>query len=208
MNFYSLKWKSISKRKVSLKHTTTHLVHKMTRIAMRNLHLMPRLHLILLLLVPLRLPVQTWQLLILLFLAFFRLWNMSSTKDSGSGSLAGKILVLKGTSNYHTWLESIQSFLMMLKVWCIADRTSKYPATGNDEVKNTWFNLDYQALGVIMLKKTFVPASQKHIILCLIPFPIPHWQILLNSTPHLDQLDNFIYLGKSWTSTWGGRCFG
>ena len=50
----------------------THLLHKVTQIAMRNLHLMPHLHLILLLLVPLWLPVQTWQLLILLFLAFFR----------------------------------------------------------------------------------------------------------------------------------------
>ena len=76
---------------------------------------------------------------------------MSSTKDSGSGSLAGKVLILEGTSNYHAWLESIQSFLMTLKVWRIADGTSKYPATGNDEVKNTWFDSDYQALGVISL---------------------------------------------------------
>ena len=76
---------------------------------------------------------------------------MSSTRDTGSGSLAGKVLVLEGTSNYHAWLESIQSFLMMLKVWCIVDGTSKYPATGTDEVKNTWFNSDYQALGVISL---------------------------------------------------------
>ena len=76
---------------------------------------------------------------------------MSSTKVSGSGSLAGKVLVLKGTSNYHTWLESIQSFLMTLKVWRIVDGTSKYPTTGTDEVKNTWFNSDYQALGVISL---------------------------------------------------------
>ena len=76
---------------------------------------------------------------------------MSSTKDSGSGSLAGKVLVLEGTSNYHAWLESIQSFLMTLKVWRIADGTSKYPTTGNDEVKNTWFDSDYQALGVISL---------------------------------------------------------
>ena len=76
---------------------------------------------------------------------------MSSTKDSGSGSLAGKVLVLEGTSNYHAWLESIQSFLMTLKVWRIADGTSKYPITGTDEVKNTWFDSDYQALGVISL---------------------------------------------------------
>ena len=76
---------------------------------------------------------------------------MSSTKDSGSGSLAGKVLVLEGTSNYHAWLESIQSFLMTLKVWRIADGTSKYPTTGTDEVKNTWFDSDYQALGVISL---------------------------------------------------------
>ena len=76
---------------------------------------------------------------------------MSSTKDSGSGSLAGKVLVLEGTSNYHAWLESIQSFLMTLKVWRIADGTSKYPTTGTDEVKNTWFDSDYQALSVISL---------------------------------------------------------
>ena len=76
---------------------------------------------------------------------------MSSTKDSGSGSLAGKVLILEGTSNYHAWLESIQSFFMMLKVWCIEDGTSKYPTTSNDEAKNTWFDLDYQALGVISL---------------------------------------------------------
>ena len=76
---------------------------------------------------------------------------MSSFKDSGSGSLAGKVLVLEGTSNYPTWLESIQSFLMMLKVWRIVDRTSKYPTTGNNEAKNTWFDSDYQALGVISL---------------------------------------------------------
>ena len=76
---------------------------------------------------------------------------MSSTKDSGSGSLTGKVLVLEGTSDYHTWLESIQFFLMTLKVWCIADRTSKYPTTGTDEVKNTWFDSDYQALDVISL---------------------------------------------------------
>ena len=86
MNSYSLKWNSILRRKVSLQHTMTHLVsrvkqasmklthllHKVTQIAMRNLHLIPHLHLILLLLVPLWLPVQTWQLLILLFLAVFK----------------------------------------------------------------------------------------------------------------------------------------
>ena len=76
---------------------------------------------------------------------------MSSTKDSGSGSLAGKVLILEGTSNYHAWLESIQSFLMTLKVWRIADGMSKYPATSTNEVKNTWFDSDYQALGVISL---------------------------------------------------------
>ena len=62
---------------------------------------------------------------------------MSFSKDSGTGSLAGKVLVLEGTSNYHTWLESIQSILMMLKVWRIADGTSKFPAASNDEAKNT-----------------------------------------------------------------------
>ena len=76
---------------------------------------------------------------------------MSSSKDSGSSSLTGKVLVLEGTSNYHTWLEFIQSVFMMLKVWHIADRTSLYPSTGTDEVKNTWLNSDYQALGVISL---------------------------------------------------------
>ena len=76
---------------------------------------------------------------------------MSSSKATGSGGLAGKVLILEGTSNYHPWLESIQSFLMMLKVWRIADGTSLYPTTGNNEVKNTWFDLDYQALGVISL---------------------------------------------------------
>ena len=76
---------------------------------------------------------------------------MSSSKDSGTGSLTGKVLVLEGTSNYHAWLESIQSFLMTLKVWRIVDGTSKFPATGNNEVKNTWYDLDYQALGVISL---------------------------------------------------------
>ena len=40
---------------------------------------------------------------------------------------------------------------MTLKVWCIVDGTSLYPTTGNDEVKNTWFDSDYQALGVILL---------------------------------------------------------
>ena len=76
---------------------------------------------------------------------------MSSSKDSGSGSLIGKVLVLEGTSKYHAWLESIQSFLMTLKVWRIADGMSLYPTTGTDEVRNTWFDLDYQALGVILL---------------------------------------------------------
>ena len=123
---------------------------------------------------------------------------MSSTKDSGSGSLAGKVLILEGTSNYHAWLESIQSFLMTLKVWRIADGTSKYPTTGNHEIKNTWFDSDYQALGVIcfMSRKTSIQASQKPITLHLIPFPILLWQTLLNFMPHLDQPDSFIYLGK------------
>ena len=143
MNYFSSKWNRTSKRKVSFQHTMTHLVsrvkqasmklthlfHKVTQIAMRNLYLMLCLHLILLLLVPLWLPDQTWQLLILLF---FRFLNMSTSKDSGPGSLAGKVLILEGTSNYHTCLESIQLFLMTLKVWCIVNRTSLYPSIGTD----------------------------------------------------------------------------
>ena len=74
---------------------------------------------------------------------------MSSSKDFGSGGLTGKVLVLEGTSNHHAWLESIQSFLMTLKVWCIVDGTFLYPTTGNDEVKNTWFDSDYQALSML-----------------------------------------------------------
>ena len=76
---------------------------------------------------------------------------MSSFKDFESGSLTGKVLILEGTSNYHAWLESIQSFLMTLRVWHIANGMSKYPTRGNDRVKDTWFNSDYQALGVISL---------------------------------------------------------
>ena len=40
---------------------------------------------------------------------------MSSSKDSGGG-VSKNILMLEGTSNYHTWLATIWSFLMTLKV--------------------------------------------------------------------------------------------
>ena len=51
---------------------------------------------------------------------------MSSSKDSESGSIAKNVLILEETSNYHAWLDAIQSFLMTLKVWRIASRASIY----------------------------------------------------------------------------------
>ena len=74
---------------------------------------------------------------------------MSSSKDSGGG-VSKNVLTLEGTSNYHAWLATIQSFLMTLKVWRIASGKSTCPAaTGPDQ--NTWLDLDYQAVGVILL---------------------------------------------------------
>ena len=58
---------------------------------------------------------------------------MSSSKDSGS-SISKNVLTLEGTSNYHTWLATIWSFLMTLKVWRIASGTSTCPpAVGADQ---------------------------------------------------------------------------
>ena len=74
---------------------------------------------------------------------------MSSSKDSGGG-IARNILMLEGTSNYHAWLATIQSFLMTLKVWRIASGVSTCPTAVGDE-QNTWFGSDYQAVGVISL---------------------------------------------------------
>ena len=74
---------------------------------------------------------------------------MSSSKDSG-GSVARNILTLEGTSNYHAWLATIQSFLMTLKVWRIASGVSTCPTAVGDE-QNAWFDLDYKAVSVISL---------------------------------------------------------
>ena len=74
---------------------------------------------------------------------------MSSSKDSGGG-VARNVLTLEGTSNYHTWLATIQSFLMTLKVWRIASGVFTCPPAVGDE-QNTWFDSDYQAVGVISL---------------------------------------------------------
>jgi hypothetical protein len=82
---------------------------------------------------------------------------MSSKQDSGSGSVAKNIPTLTGTANYHAWLDSIQSFLMTLKVWRIAARAFTYPAiaAGPPVVtmahQNSWIDSDYQAVGVISL---------------------------------------------------------
>ena len=80
---------------------------------------------------------------------------MSSSKDSGSGGITKNILILKGTSNYHAWLDVIQSFLMTLKVWRIASKASTFPAlalpTITMEHQNAWLDSDYQAVGVISL---------------------------------------------------------
>jgi hypothetical protein len=82
---------------------------------------------------------------------------MSSKLDSGSGGVAKNIPTLSGTANYHAWLDSIQSFLMTLKVWQIAAGASTYPAiaAGPPTVtvadQNNWIDSDYQAISVISL---------------------------------------------------------
>ena len=58
--------------------------------------------------------------------------------------------MLEGTSNYHVWLATIQSFLMTLKVWRIAYGESTCPAVAGPDQK-TWLNLDYQVVGIISL---------------------------------------------------------
>ena len=58
--------------------------------------------------------------------------------------------MLEGTSNYHTWLATIQSFLMTLKVWTVTSGTSTCPTIKGPD-QNTWLNLDYQAVGIISL---------------------------------------------------------
>ena len=57
---------------------------------------------------------------------------------------------LEGTSNYHTWLATIRSFLMTLKVWRITSGKSTCPPAAGPN-QNTWLDLDYQAVGVISL---------------------------------------------------------
>jgi hypothetical protein len=82
---------------------------------------------------------------------------MSSKQDSGSGGVAKNIPTLSSTANYHAWLDSIQSFLMTLKVWRIAAGASTYPAIapGPPAVtvadQNNWIDSDYQAVGIISL---------------------------------------------------------
>ena len=74
---------------------------------------------------------------------------MSSSKDT-SGGVSKNVLMLEGTSNYHAWLATIQSFLMTLKVWRIASGESTCPAVAGPD-QNTWLDLDYQVVGVISL---------------------------------------------------------
>ena len=72
---------------------------------------------------------------------------MSLSKDSGSGIT---IPMLEGTSNYHDWLATIQSFLEILKVWTIASGTSTCPTIEGPDY-DAWIASDYQALGIIAL---------------------------------------------------------
>ena len=72
---------------------------------------------------------------------------MPLPKDSGSGVT---IPMLEGTSNYHNWLATIQSFLETLKVWTVASGISTCPTIKGPDY-NTWLNLDYQAVGIISL---------------------------------------------------------
>ena len=74
---------------------------------------------------------------------------MSSSKDSGGG-VSKNVLTLEGTSNYHAWLATIRSFLMTLKVWRIASGKSTCLTAARPD-QNTWLDLDYQAVGVILL---------------------------------------------------------
>ena len=58
--------------------------------------------------------------------------------------------MLEGTSNYHVWLATIQSFLISLKIWTVASGTSTCPTIkGLDH--NAWIDSDYQAVGIISL---------------------------------------------------------
>ena len=72
---------------------------------------------------------------------------MSLSKDSDGGII---IPVLEGTSNYHVWLATIQSFLEILKVWTVASGTSTCPTIEGPDY-NAWIASDYQALGIITL---------------------------------------------------------
>ena len=74
---------------------------------------------------------------------------MSPSRDAGSGVLKN-VLTLEGTSNYHTGLATIQSFLMTLKVWRITSGESTCPAATRPD-QNIWLNLDYQAVRIISL---------------------------------------------------------
>ena len=72
---------------------------------------------------------------------------MSLSKDYGNGIA---IPILEGTSNYHTWLESIQPFLEILKVWTVASGTSTCPTIKGPDY-DAWIASDYQAVGIIAL---------------------------------------------------------
>ena len=72
---------------------------------------------------------------------------MSLSKDYGNGTI---IPMLEGTSNYHVWLATIQSFLEILKVWTIASGTSTCPTIEGPDY-NDWIASDYQAVGIITL---------------------------------------------------------
>ena len=58
--------------------------------------------------------------------------------------------MLEGTSDYHTWLASIQSFLEILKVWNVASGTSTCPTIEGPDY-DAWIASDYQAVGIIAL---------------------------------------------------------
>ena len=83
----------------------------------------------------------------LLILFFFFSWNMSLSKDSGSGIA---IPMLEGSSNYHVWVATIQSFLITFQLWTVASGTSTCPTIEGPDY-NAWIASDYQAVGIISL---------------------------------------------------------
>ena len=201
MNYSFSKWNRTLRRNMSSQHTVTHLFYKMTQIVMRNLHIMPCLHLILLLLVPLQLPVQTWQLhwfyYSWLFLNFetcflLKILDLVVSLEMFLFSKAPPTTMLGWHSfNLFSWCSRF-GILWMEHPFIQPPVPMKLKILGLTQITR------HSMLFLFISKKT--KPTTLHFLLFLIPL----WQILPNFTLHLAPPASSIFSRKSWTGAWGG----